>query len=143
MAGFMAGFGKAFSSSFEAARERSARKEDDLFKMQFEAFQKKKAKRDETILEDQKNVRMAKSLVEQYGQDPRSWSKIHEWLRSGQDESSIRKMLESGRLEVGNLTPDKPADPAMAPDTDLTTSASQAVDSQMAGSGMQPPEDKG
>lgn len=147
MAGFMSGFGSAFSRSFENARERSAQREDDLFKIKFQQYAANKKKYDDLKAEDAKAVRLAKSLTEANGQPSESWSKVYDWVKSGMSEEMINKQLQNGKFEIsaGEApdpqtadTPDATQSPA-----NLSEAAGASVDAQMQQSGMTPPKDGG
>lgn len=147
MAGFMAGFGSAFSRSFESARERSAQKEDDLFKIKFKAAVDNKTKIDETKAADLKLTRQAKNMVEVYKVDPSLWPKVREQLASGMSESSVEKWLSENDFTVTNNEPVDPSAPTGVPtantDQNLPEMAGNSVNAQMTAAGMAKPDDGG
>lgn len=99
--GFMQGLGTSFSKSFENQRERSERRQDDLFKMTYDNFLKRKKENwDDPMKADTLAVNKAKSLAEMYNQPKESVGKIYEWITSGVDDSTINERLEKGKFSV-------------------------------------------
>lgn len=123
---FMAGFGEAFSRSFEAETERSDRRKQDTFKLTFDRYMKNKDKRDEAEKASTKNINKAKSLAEMYGQPPEAWTKVYEMLQSDVDDTDIRKTLETGKFKVvqrpdGPEVSERPIKPSEASPVELQT----------------------
>jgi hypothetical protein len=126
MAGFMAGFGPAFSRSFEGARDRAAVERQDTFRMVYQDLIQKREKREADTKEDRKAVNAAKAYAESGGA-PAAWPKVYEWVKGGMSESQIMENLQTGSFEV--------AEQAATPDTPM---APAGVDTQMQAAGIAP-----
>lgn len=132
---FMAGFGDAFSRSFEAGNERNARRREDLFKMTYTDFINKRDKISEYKREDAKAARKAEALIEQSGVDPRAYPFVFKQVQAGVDESTLVNDLRTGRFEYG--------DDKESVETEAQPDTPEDVDpmaAQMENSGMVPPE---
>jgi hypothetical protein len=128
MAGFMSGFGPAFSRSFEGARDRAASERQDTFRLVYSDLISKREKRDAEVKEDRKAVAKAKALASSVpGVPEEAWTKAYEWVKSDLSDAQIMENLQTGSFEVGATPP--AADQAAAPD---------AVSSQMEASGIAP-----
>ena len=142
MAGFMAGFGSAFSDSFNATRKREADDKSDLFKMQYTDYISKRDERTKQDAINAKNVKAAKEMVRMTGQPDDAWGAVYSQLSADIPAATIMKQLEENQATVEPVTNvtspgdnGAPADPR----DDLTQGASSAVDSQMKSSGMATP----
>lgn len=151
MAGFMSGFGKAFSESFRDSRQASAEKEQDMMRMKFTEYTRRQEAYEKTKSEQRKQVRLAKSLVE--GKNPEAWSKVYDWLASGMDEKTVAERIEDGTFTIQSGTPEGttaaegpevPGTPQVNGDNeDLSQAAAGAVDADMKANGMETPADGG
>ncbi len=127
MAGFMAGFGPAFSRSFEGARDRAAAERQDTFRLVYDDLKTRRETREAEKKADALAVRKAKALAETAGK-PEAWPKAYEWVKGDVAEDTILESIQSGTFEEAVKKADQPDTPA----------APSAVDTQMADSGMAP-----
>lgn len=126
--GFMAGFGPAFSRSFEGARDRAHAERQDTFRLVYQDLIQKREKRDAEIKEDRKAVAKAKALAASVpGVPEEAWMKAYEWVKSDLSDSQIMENLQTGSFEI--------AQSAASPDT---PTAPSSVDTQMTASGIAP-----
>lgn len=131
MAGFMSGFGPAFSRSFEGARDRAAAERQDTFRMVYDDLVKRREDRDKLTKEDAKAVSRAKALAESVpGLPEEAWMKAYEWTKADLSDAQILENLSTGQFEVGPA-----AAKADQPDTPASPSS---VDTQMQDSGIAP-----
>lgn len=101
--GFFAGFGESFSRSFENQRQRSAEREDDLFRMKFQEFARRREKEDTLRLQDSKDVEKAKSFIMGTpGIPPEALGIVYNWVKSGMDDSWIVDQLKADKFSVKN-----------------------------------------
>lgn len=143
MAGFMSGFGPAFANSFSRAREASAQREQDMFKLKYADYISRRDQIESEKKQDAKDVEYAKSVAQQYG-NPDAWGEIYKMKRSGVPDSQIFKRLDEYEPVISPMETSKgdtsgPADPRDG----LTQGAQSSVDAQMSESGMQPPANGG
>jgi hypothetical protein len=149
--GFMAGFGSAFSQSFQADQDRIAQKDEDTFRMQYQDYISQRDYRQKLDLENKKNLRMARSIVAgTTGQPPEAVQWAYEQLSGGASPEYVQKYLNDNQATVTPNTTTKPGDGATANDAqpadprdNLSTAASSSVDSQMTASGMKAPASGG
>lgn len=96
MAGFMAGFGQAFSSSFEKAQARKADFENDVFKLTFNTYLENDKERKKAEKADADAVRKATALAETLpGVNKKAaTAQIYKMLSSGLDEKFIMEKLQ-------------------------------------------------
>lgn len=89
---FMAGFGSAFSTSFNQGMERNARRQDDQFKMMYSEYldRRKEQKQKDT------DVSWAKNQAQLLGIPQESWSKLYEWKQSGMSDDDIKTTALNG-----------------------------------------------
>lgn len=128
MAGFMAGFGPAFSRSFEGARDRAHAERQDTFRLVYNDLIQRREKREEETKEDRKAVAKAKALAASVpGVPEEAWMKAYDWVKSDLSDAQIMENLQTGSFEVGQAAPTP--DAAAAP---------SAVDTQMSASGIAP-----
>lgn len=142
--GFMAGFGSAFSRSFNQASAERAQQEQDMFRLQYADYISKRDNDLELEREDAKVVKAAEILANDYGQ-PELWGDFYQRLKTGFSEKDIRDHMEEWTPEVTPVTEEAlssdntPADPRAA----LSSQAEGSVSAQMAESGTPPPENGG
>lgn len=92
MAGFMSGFGRAFSESYENAADRRAKRDDDNFQIAFTSYLKRKDERDRYVREDGKMAKQAANLAQLAGiDDPLAVSAAYDMLRNGMSDTVILK----------------------------------------------------
>lgn len=128
MAGFAAGFGPAFSRSFEGARERAATERRDRFRLMYEDFISQRNKKEEWEREDGKYAKKAKALTEGAAVNPAVYAKVYEWVKAGLDDSEIEHRLQTGQFDIGEEVP-RPEAPQ----------SPESPDKQMQDSGMVEP----
>lgn len=130
MAGFMSGFGPAFSNAFNASREQSARERNDLFKMKYEQFVKRQDEVNAYKKEDAKTMRAAEALLARSGKPAEALPWVYNQLKAGLDASVVADDLEKGTFAF-DLKEDKPADKSKSMPKD-------PMAEQMQGTGMAP-----
>lgn len=108
--GFMAGFGPAFANSFRDARDRSAKRKDDLFKLTYQEFLSRRSKKEEADKKNSEAIRYAKSLIQGREDIPEeAWSVVAQWKLNGLSDAQIEDNLERGEWTVNsNLKPKLP-----------------------------------
>lgn len=144
MAGFMSGFGSAFSQSFNKARDIRAQREDDMFKIKYQELSSRRDNLEKQKKQQAKDIEASKSLARMYTGSEETWSEIYKMRANGIDDSAIVDFLEKNDAEITPMdaASSDGSGPA-APGTDLASSAASSVDAQMQESGMQPPADGG
>lgn len=134
--GFMAGFGGAFSRSFEAGMDRNAKRKDDLFKMTYADFIDRRNQVEEYKREDAKAARKAEALIENSGVDPRAYPYVFKQVQSGLDDTVILNDLRTGRFDF-----DEDSKESASPEGANEPEATDPMAAQMQGSGMTPQSD--
>lgn len=99
---FMAGFGQAFSESFENSRRRREKQEDDIFKMSFQKFLDNDEQRKKDEIADAGNVRKAQALSDAVpGVNKKAaTAQIYKMLTAGLDEDFILEELRKPGASV-------------------------------------------
>lgn len=103
--GFMAGFGSAFSKSYENAADNRAVKEEDTFKLMYSDYIQRRGDREKYNREQAKNVNAAKSYAEAYGANSSAWPKIKEWIDAGMTDTQIAQNIQNGDFITGPTPP--------------------------------------
>lgn len=133
--GFMAGFGPAFSDSFERGNERNAKRRDDLFKITYSDFIDRRKQKEEWEREDAKAARKAEALLENSGVDPRAYPHVYKQVQAGIDDTVILNDLRTGRFEFNDKETKTPE--GVDPESEATPE-SDPMAAQMSESGMNP-----
>lgn len=137
--GFMSGFGKAFSQSFQAERDRSAQRSDDEFKLMYSDYVNRRDDVDKWKREDAKSVNLAKSLTQEYNWPAESWTYVRDQLASGGDETAVRKMMDENNFVVGPNAGQGTATKTAPTDGATPSSGSGPVDPRQTSSMTAPP----
>ena len=130
--GFWAGFGSSFSDSYERSLDRSAKKEDDAFKLSFNALMKRKDTWDAYQAEDAKAVKSAEQYVKDYNLPPEATGTIYNWIKTDRSPEYIANAAANGKWTVNKATNQV----TQAPDIDKMEKNTEA--SQMQQSGLAP-----
>ncbi len=138
--GFMSGFGSAFSRSFENARERSANRADDMFKMKYADLISRRDIREKEKKADAAYVAKAKEAVKMYGLPDELWGEAYNKYRTGFDDKAVEEWATTNEFTVGETAAGvTDGSGAASADQDMTQAADSAVASQMKESGMEAP----
>lgn len=129
--GFMAGFGKAFSNSFENAQTRKAEKEKDAFRLAYDSFTSKKSSYDKASSEDSAAMKKAQLMIADTGADLSALGETAERIRSGYSDKDVREFLKNNSFAPLPSTDDAPATPTVEPAT-METQTEQALGGQTA-----------
>lgn len=100
--GFMAGFGSAFSQSFENARARTAQREDDIFKLTFSQYLKNDEARKEAEKKDALAVKQAKAIAELVPgvNQKAAVAQVYKMLNAGMDQETILEELRKPGVQL-------------------------------------------
>lgn len=141
----MAGFGSAFSQSFNQSNQAIAEHKEDLFKLKYADFLTQRDKRQEWEQENKRNVAWAKSAARITGQPIETWGEIYNLKSSGMKDEEIMNLLRTKTAKVvsndeaaqGGPNPVDPRQDVTAPQPqpNIDTNASP-VQQQMQKSGM-------
>jgi hypothetical protein len=134
--GFGAGFGEAFSRSFEQQRQRSHERETDEFRYRMETFTKNKEKYDTYKTEDARHASLAKKLVELTGQPPEAVGAVYGMLKDGMDENTALAVLQKKKFKADPASADQQTEAALAPPEDTTAPAPAAPAPGLDGGGF-------
>lgn len=128
----MAGFGEAFSRSFENARQNRAVKERDLFKVAYDSYIDKKSSYSAAQTEWNKAMEKGQILAQKYGVQPEAIPEIAKMYKAGYSDSEVDDIVANSKFTV---TPNTP----LASDVNSTL----PVDDQMTAAGLPVPEQAG
>lgn len=104
MAGFMSGFGQAFSRSFENQRDRQERRDADEFKYKFQTYLDEKDKWETEKQKDEFASSTAKALLGDNTSEE-AYSYVYKMIRSGVDPKIVKENLD--QYDIVGITPDK------------------------------------
>lgn len=113
--GFMQGFGKSFSNSFENAQSRRAVKERDAFQVAYDSFTRNSTQYEADKKADEALINSAKTLVSQAGLPEEAWGEAYKRLKAGFTVEKTDEWLRTNKFTVTPAT-DAP-DEAAAPST--------------------------
>ncbi len=102
--GFMAGFGKAFSDSYNQARSEAKAEERDMLRYTMDEYSKQREKRDEWNRENEKALSSAKDWVEAYNLPPEAAGTIATMIKNGKDDKFIEMVATQGKWDVNKAT---------------------------------------
>lgn len=128
----MAGFGEAFSRSFENARQNRAVKERDLFKVAYDSYIEKKDAYSKADTEWSNAMKKGQVVAQKYGIQPEVVPTIAEWYSMGYSDAEVDDMVANSKFTV---TPNTP----LASDVNSTL----PVEDQMTAAGLPMPEEAG
>lgn len=117
---FMSGFGEGFSRTFNQTLAANDQRKQDAFRIMYSDFLDRSKEKDKIAKNDQKNINLAKSLVEGIpGLPEGAWLTTYKWLNSGLDQETIIERLKTGKfnnkpseLPAGQINPATPETPA-------------------------------
>lgn len=118
--GFAAGFGEAFSRSFEQQRQRSHERETDEFRYRMETLVKDKDKYDAHKKEDSQYAGLAKDIVQNTGAPPEAVGKAYGMLKNGASYDDVMKVFQGGKFKVTKAAEEQ-TEAAMGTPTEDTT----------------------
>jgi len=132
MKGFMAGFGNAFSKSYENARDRRFQSEErekqrqyeekqDAFRMYYNTFAENQKLMREKEREDAKRVRDSETIAQVTGYDSRA---VHSLLSADYTPQQIMQMYENG-AEIEDIIEPQEQKPEQQPTNNANTQTSQ------------------
>lgn len=123
--GFMAGFGPAFSRSFESGVENRRQKDQDAYRFAMQDLINRRDKELEYKREDRKAANKAQGLLEGSAAPAEAFEVVYDWVKSDISDTEIAKRLATGKWNIKKAVegPDKAADVG-------------GIDQQMAASGL-------
>lgn len=129
---FMAGFGPAFSRSFENARERTAQEEQDMFKLTFNTYLEKDTERKKAEAADAANVKKAQALSEVLPGVNRkaATAQIYKMLNAGLDEDFILEELRKPGAQIEFQDQVKQNKDSLEAQTEAVTAPGSSVQKQ-------------
>lgn len=115
---FVAGFGETFSQGMRDREQAKRQEKQDLFKLTYSEYIRRREKREENQAKDAQTIRLAKSLAQTSGAPDGSWVNAYEWLKSGMDQDMVLENLSTGKFENNGPTVENPGSGATpSPDT--------------------------
>ena len=107
----MAGFGKAFSNSFENAERARASKEQDAFRVAYDSYVQKQAAYDAEKKTWDKSMTKAEQLAQQYNQPPEAVGEIAKWFAAGWSDEAVEKKVAMAKFAAPKaIVPDQASD---------------------------------
>lgn len=105
---FMAGFGQAFSRSFENSQQRRQQQEDDIFKLTFNTYLENQKNEQKEIKADQARVREAEAVADLLGAGVNKKAAVaaaYKFLNSGMSQDKVLEELRKPGTQM-DLTRD-------------------------------------
>lgn len=144
--GFMAGFGSAFSESYNAGVKADRQQKDDEFKLRFSDYVTRRDKLEEQNKVNEKNVKTARRIAQMTGQPADAWGTAYDMLSGGATFDDVYKLYQNNQATISrkdqSATQGDTGQQAQ-PEGDLTANAANSVNAQMSASGMRTPPDGG
>lgn len=129
---FVAGFGETFSQGMRDREQAKRQEKQDLFKLTYSEYIRRREKREENQAKDAQTIRLAKSLAQTSGAPDGSWVNAYEWLKSGMDQDMVLENLSTGKFENNGPTVENPGSGATpSPDTTPVDNQTREVMSGM------------